>query len=352
MRRAIYILLIFTILLSGCKKREKTEEFVRPIKIAYVMHELPDIEEKLSGTVRAVTESYPVFRVPGSVNQIYVKPGQYVTRGELIATLDPREYEVVYAAAESKYLQTEGEVNRVIELYNRNSVSKNDYDKAISGLQSVKSIYESALYNLEDTKLYSPITGYIQQIKVGLNQTVTPMTQVVSIVNTESLCIETNISSSLYLKRNQFEGFTATSPIISGTFPLTLSYIAPKANNSQLYRMQLLMDKEKSQRLAPGMVVEIQLRYKEIPDEELTVPLSALFSQEGKSYVWVLDTTEYIVNKQEVEIANINRNGHSIILSGLKGNEAIVVAGVNMLHEGQKVKLEKQATLGNSANIL
>ena len=116
--------------------------------------------------------------------------------------------------------------------------------------------------------------------------------------------------------------------------------------------MQLLMDKEKSQRLAPGMVVEIQLRYKEIPDEELTVPLSALFSQEGKSYVWVLDTTEYIVNKQEVEIANINRNGHSIILSGLKGNEAIVVAGVNMLHEGQKVKLEKQATLGNSANIL
>ena len=54
------------------------------------MHELPDVEERLNGTVRAVTESYPVFRVPGSVNGIFVKPGQFINRGELIAHIDPR----------------------------------------------------------------------------------------------------------------------------------------------------------------------------------------------------------------------------------------------------------------------
>ena len=107
MKKSLYLILIIVLCFSGCKNKKDQDQFIRPVKSSVVMQELPNVTEKLSGTIAASTESYPVFRVPGSVNGIFVKPGQYVKKGELIATIDPKEYEVTYAAAESKYKQVQ-----------------------------------------------------------------------------------------------------------------------------------------------------------------------------------------------------------------------------------------------------
>ena len=95
------------------------------------------------------------FRVAGNIDQILVRPGQTVTKGDLIATLDTRDFENTLMAAESKYKQVKSEVERVTELYKRESVTKNDYEKAISGEKTTESLFNAAKtdYKIHNSKL-------------------------------------------------------------------------------------------------------------------------------------------------------------------------------------------------------
>ena len=264
----------------GCTGKQKSEDFIRPVKVGYALREQGANCEILSGEVSAGMEMNVTFRSPGTLQSVYVKPGSFIKQGTLIASLDAREYELAYDAAKSKYDQVSGEVDRVKELYARNSVAKNDYDKAIAGLETVKALYETAKYQLEDTKLYAPINGYVQSVKVSVGQTITPLTPIINMVETQTLSISTNIPSSLYLRRDSFEHFTATSPLLAGSFPLELQYIAPKANNSQLYRMGLsIVGSVKD--LAPGMIVEVRIDYK-MPD-----------SDELRYFLWLIPHLEH-----------------------------------------------------------
>ena len=72
------------------------------------------------------------FRVAGPIRKIYVNEGQYVKKGQLLAELDPRDYQIQFNATQAEYTQVKGEADRIIELYRRGSVSVNEYDKAVA----------------------------------------------------------------------------------------------------------------------------------------------------------------------------------------------------------------------------
>ena len=170
--------------------------------------------------------------------------------------------------------------------------------------------------------------------------TVTPVSGVVSIINTNELQIEGYISSSLFVKRDRFVRMVAYSAIMKDSIPLDISYISPKANNSQLYKVRFDLASEYSRRLAPGMVVEISLYYRTASDADvMTVPMSSVFSHEGQPSVWCVDTATMTVGRKEVATAGLSEDGNVVVTGGLAGDEILVTAGVSMLREGDKVRL-------------
>ena len=268
--------MVLVLSLVSCATDKSDGTLIRPVKTGRVEMSVPMERTSLSGTVSAGMEAHPSFRRTGVIKSIYVREGEHVEKGQLLAELDTRDIEEASEAAKSKYEQVAAEVGRVEELYKRKSVAKNEYEKAISGLQTVTSLYETTQNQLADSKLYAPISGTVQTVSYAPNMTVTPVSGVVSIINTNELQIEGYISSSLFVKRDRFVRMVAYSAIMKDSIPLDISYISPKANNSQLYKVRFDLAPEYSRRLAPGMVVEISLYYRTASDADvMTVPMSS-----------------------------------------------------------------------------
>lgn len=314
-------------------------------------------QDKLSitypGKLKSASDVDLSFRVAGPIAVMPVETGAFVRQGQLLAQIDPRDYEIRFSATEAEYKQVKAEAERVIELYRRKSVPVNDYDKAVSGLKRITAQYEAHRNALQDTRLLAPFDGYIQKKYFDAHETVNAGMPVLSMVGNAYFEVEINIPSSDYVRQRYFKSFSCTFDVFPGkVFPLELTGITKKANLNQLYQVRLRLKPQAGLEIAAGMSVNVTIDY--LPDEEeLTIiPLTAVFEGDDSSSVWVYDPGRECVNRRKVELRKFLKSGEVVINAGLKSGEIVVTAGVHSLKEGMRVKLLKPVTKTNIGGLL
>lgn len=331
--------LVYLALLVGCAGNNNGQtEIIRKVKIEPVQQADSLLVKQYPGIIKEAAEVNLAFRVAGPIQKILVKEGDYVRAGQVVAQMDTRDYEVQLAAAQAQYDQVKAEADRVIELHNRQSVAGNDYDKAVSGLKMVEAQLKNAKDQMNDTKLTSPVSGYIQKINFPENELVDAGMPVASLVNVGHYQMEVEIPVSLYVQRENIISFSALQPAVSEEeFPVDLLSYSKKASNNQLYKVQLRINPASQPKLAPGMDVQVNMVLKNNANPSACVPLNALFNQNGKTYVWVYQSGD-TVQKREVETGKLTGDGRIRVAGGLQVNEQVVVAGVNQLNENEQVE--------------
>ena len=114
------------------------------------------------GKTKAADVVSPSFKVSGTLSKIYVKEGDHVRKGQLIAELDAHDYEVQLRATEAEYAQIKADAERVISMYNEGTATASNYDKARYGLKQIEEKLAHHRDEVKYCKLYSPIDGYVQ----------------------------------------------------------------------------------------------------------------------------------------------------------------------------------------------
>lgn len=323
----------------ACENYNQASDIIRKVKIEEV--QVADtIEIKtLPGRVSEEAELNLAFRVAGPVSNIPVREGDYVREGQLVAQMDQRDYEIQLNAAVAQYEQVKAEAERIIELYNRNSVAENDYDKAVSGLKMVETKLENARQQFNDTRLLAPVSGYIQRINFRQDEIVDAGMPVVSLLDVSQYQVDVDIPLSLYKRRGDILSFSGVvSPMRKDTFDLGLLGISRKANQNQLYRMNLGLSAGNDTDLAPGMDVMVAVILRNNAELMTSVPVTALFNKAESVFVWVYDSASQTVSSREVTTGKMAGNGMIFIMSGLKQDELVVVAGVSLIKENEKVE--------------
>ncbi|MGL5190379.1 MAG: efflux RND transporter periplasmic adaptor subunit, partial [Cetobacterium sp.] len=201
------------ILLLACGK-DKTKENTGDIKsVVYEKVEKKeyDVKRTYSGTVNTEALSNLSFRVSGTINNRIAQLGDTVKQGQILATLDPIEYQLNYQQAVSNLdkgnanlAESTANFKRSEALYLENSISKASYDSATanykSAISSVKALEDAvnlAKVNLSYTMLTAPSDGTIGQVKSEVNQNVSSNT-VVFVLNTfGERYVEFNVSQSV-----------------------------------------------------------------------------------------------------------------------------------------------------------
>jgi len=332
-------LLICLVLLAGCAGNNNGQtEIIRKVKIEPVQQADSLVVRSYPGMVNEANEVDLAFRVAGPIQKIMVNEGDYVRAGQVVAQMDTRDYEVQLAAAQAQYEQVKAEADRVIELHNRESVAGNDYDKAVSGLKMVEAQLKNAKDQLNDTKLTAPVSGYIQKVNFLENELVDAGMPVASLIDVGHYQVEVEIPVELYVDRENIISFSGLQPAVTAEeFPLQLLSYSRKANNNQLYKVQLRINPASQPKLAPGMDIQVNIVRKNSSGAQSCVPLNALFNEGGKTYVWVYQSNG-TVQKREVVTGQLTGDGRIRISGGLDVNEQIVVAGVNQLNENDQVE--------------
>ena len=343
------LILVLTVACSESGKQEtvKTVKVVKPEPLGMVM------DKQFSGVVKEAHEISVGFKTGGQIERVLVKEGDYIHQGQVVAVLDKKDYKLGVEASQIQYDQLNAEVARLKVLHEAKSVSGNDYEKALAGLQQVGVQLQSNKNKLEYCTLYAPASGYVQQRNYEPGEMVQAGAPIITLLDVNGMEVEVDIPSIVYVHKETLSNFSCSSSLNPGqSYPLTLRSITPKANNSQLYTMILAFGK-RVDGLTSGMNVNVSMDMTiKTPLKNLMIlPVNALFKDSGKSYVWVV-SKDSCVERREVDINSFDQYGKIIIKGGLNGDETIVRAGVHHLVDKQKVQILEDSSETNVGGML
>lgn len=280
------------------------------------------------------------FRVGGPIDRFDVYAGNQYKQGSIIAEIDPRDFQIRKERAEAVYHQAKAEFERIEALYLKKNISASTYEKAKAESVSAKMAFETAAYELEDTRLVAPFTGYVGEVYIEKFQDVKATQPVLSLIDIHQLKIEIYVTQDIAYAAQKMDSirlrfdalpdriFTArVAEVSKGTTPNNLSYLLTA----------FLPNKDGG--LLAGMSGKAIL---DIPQagslSGVCIPQTALCHRplEG-DYVWAVNPETKEVSRRNIKIGKLLPDGYAQITQGLKVHETVAVSNLRFLSEGMKV---------------
>jgi RND family efflux transporter MFP subunit len=274
------------------------------------------------------------FRVSGRIIELPIKEGEEIRKGQLIARLDPKDYQIAVNQARAEYNKAEADLKRYQKLYEKDAVPLADLDLRISQRDVTKAQLEEAEKNLTYTYLRAPFTGRIGRRYVENFMDVRSNEQIVDLNDITSIEVKVDVPESIIsLSRTLGDKLELVNYAEFETAPgkqylLQIKEVSNRADPlTQTFEVTLKMPQPDDIALLPGMnaLVRLEAKIKEDINFEARIRIPAIAvmgADDESSYVW-------IVNQQ------------IFIIDGLMGGETLVVAGMKSLQEGMKVQLWK-----------
>lgn len=352
MKKIEFAGLVLAFLVSaGCSSSETNGEKAIKVQTAVVKAAEEHRIIEFPGKVKASDQVDMAFKVSGTLKKYHVKEGDYVKEGTLLVELDPKDYQLQYDATLAEYNNVKAQAERVIALYKDSATTAENYDKVRYGLEQIAAKFENAKNQLDYTRIYAPYDCFVQNRLSDVSSVVGAGMPVISVISSALPEIEIYIPGSEYINRGSFSSFEARFDFWEYRYPLRLLSISPEANANQLYKMRLGFRAGQDKYPSPGMNTMVQIKSQERDSLYTEIPATALFSEEGKSVVWIVGGDKRI-SKRFVSVDSLGLDGNAIISDGLAVGEIVVTAGVSKLHDNQIVEDMGVVTETNVGGLL
>ena len=347
---AVLLLLAAAVLLvlSACGKKEEPvkEEVVRPVKTMVIQAGLGPGMHKFAGVVRGSRRVELSFKVSGPLLELPVEEGQEVKKGQLIARIDPRDFQNAVQEAKARTVEAENQYRRYADLFAMKQVSKADFDRYRAARDVARAQLEDARNALKDTTLRAPFDGVIAKRYVENYQKVKAKQPIVFLHDIQQIEILVDVHELVIAELKENKGVTKSWAEFQAApgkkYPLKLKEFSTKADPAtQTYQVVLTMNQPAEANILPGMTCTVvsEMTGNAKTAAGIKIPAIAVLNDaDGKSYVWVLDKKTMKVHKTEVKVGPLTGSEDIVVTQGLKGGETIVVAGVTQLRDGMQVR--------------
>jgi len=318
------------------KDSEKEKVVSVPVEVSRVI--IDDVSAFFSGTatLEAEEEAVVVARVPGVVKEILAEEGDRVKRGQILARLDDEQLRFRLNQAQADFNKLSKEHERSEELFRKNLISADAYDKVKFEYEAIKAALDLAQLELNYCAIRAPIDGIIASRFIKTGNMVNTNEQTFKITDFEPLnamlFIPERHMRKLELRQpvsitvdavpdNDFTGFVKLiSPVIdpqSGTCKVTIEVNDPK------------------NRLKPGMFGRVNIIY-DTHHQTLLVPKEAILSEDKESALFVV--RDSIALRKVVNCGYVNGT-HVEILDGVKEGDTVVTIGQASLKDSSQVDI-------------
>ncbi|MBN0978059.1 efflux RND transporter periplasmic adaptor subunit [Pseudomonas hygromyciniae] len=353
--KRLTLILASSLLLMACSKQEPAPEPVRPVLWVEVKAEDQENLGRFAGTIQARYESNLGFRVPGRIARRAVDVGAEVSKGALLAVLDPTDQQNQLRAAQgdlarvqAQFINAQANARRQQELFNRGvgaqaqlDVAQTDLKTTQASLDQAKAAVDQARDQLNYAELRTDHGGIVTAWNAEAGQVVSAGQQVVTLARPDIKEAVIDLPAGLAERLPSDVVFLVASqldPSVNTT--ATVREIEPQAQSATRTRRARLTLAQTPPALRLGTAISVTLSSAIAPRIEL--PASAVQDVEGKTRIWVVDTQQQSVQPRDVTL--VSRDANRVVLNGgVQPGERVVSAGVNSLTPGQKVKTDEDS---------
>ncbi len=340
------LVLLASSLLVSCGKKE-AQATVEPVKVKEMIvgeggslpHASADFD--YSGTVEEENGSSLSFTTGGTITQLRVNVGDRVSKGQLIATVDPTSVRNNYDMAHAAKIQAEDAYKRMKQLHDKGSLPDIKWVEAQSQLQQAKSAENIARKSLGDCRLYAPFSGVISEKYAEVGQNAAPGMPVVKLVTTNVLNVKISVPESemtnIHVRQQarievralgdkQYEGYVVEKGVVAD--PVSRSYsVKIRVSGAD-------------GALLPGMVSQVSLA-KTIASQAsgntmgAVIPASIInIADDNSHFVWIDEGGKAV--RRTITIGEYQSNG-VVVTSGLSRGDKLIVEGQQKVCSGTKL---------------
>ena len=338
-------------LLGACSKPAPPAPDVRPVRAITLAAADVGVSAEFSGDVRPRYESRLGFRVGGKISARKVEVGGIVKRGTLLMQLDPQDLRLGQAraqaslrAAETTLELAQAELKRYQNLRSQNFVSQAVLDEKVAAARSSQATVESSRAALREqanqtgyANLVSDTDGVVTAIDAEVGQVVAAGTPVVRVARTDEKEVVIGVpEDQVGALRSVGEVAVRLWADPGRSIPGRIREVSPMADPAtRTYTVKVAVPARDDVRLGMTAVVELKQRAAG-RGPALRVPLSALHQDKGVSALWVIENGA--VRLVPVRVDGVSGN-EVVLAEGVRAGQTVVTAGVNLLKNGQKVKI-------------
>lgn len=360
----LVITMIGTLGLGGCgKTEEKVQESELTVKIAKAKTQAIAKTSQYSGSVRGINEVYVMPKAVARVTSINVKPGDKVSQGQILITLDSSDYEAGIRQAEAALAMAEAgkrandvqkatakaNYERTLTLHEGGAVSdsqleaaKAQYDALNSGsaeaaVEQARAALQQASNNIGNCTISAPISGVVGNIGLSLGEMANMQSPAAIISDTSRLEVEVQVSESeiSYVQEGS-EVEVIIGAVSSDPFKGVVDSVSVAADpSSKNYKVKITMDNPEGL-IKSGMFAQVALSTV-AETQALCVPRNAVIPKGSLSVVYIVDEDSR-ARMQEVE-TGIENSSYIQISKGLKEGQEVIEKGNTLVSDGSKVRV-------------
>ncbi|QZY54373.1 efflux RND transporter periplasmic adaptor subunit [Crassaminicella profunda] len=357
---AIFMMSIM-LLLVGCAQAEemKPEEKVRAVKVQKIEETKNAVSLNYIGTVDSKSIMDYSFKTGGKLEKVYVKKGDQVKKGDILAALDKEDINLQLAAAKANLASTEenikkaedtmnyneDQLNKMEKLYEAGSISKSQYDQiklqrdtsvatynqAKSQYEATQVNYENILIALEESSIYAKEDGIVVEIPHEEGERIAnPTMSYVTILQVRSIDQIINVGIAQKDLNKIQEGIKAIVDIDGEIANGVITSIDEAPDQAtRTYNAEVRVE-DKNYRL--GSIAKVSFHVGE--EKGVWIPMQSIFSN-GEDYVYIVKEDRAF--KRTITLLKNYEN--KVMVKGVKPEELLAISGMKNLNDGSKVNI-------------
>lgn len=292
----------------------------------------------LSGEIEGWSTANIGFLVPGQVRTVALREGQAVQQGQMIAELDPTEYQLNVDIASAQRERAEQEFSRAEQVFKEHGIPENDLQKAETAVKMARAGEAMARKKLADTRVLSPLNGIVARRQVEPGEMAGPGMPPFTVVQIDPVQVRVGVPETDIDRFAVGQRAVVAIPSLGGATSQgrvrVVGIAADPASRTYTVKIEL---PNPNRRIRPGMIAEVRVE-NDATIEARTIPAEAVVRDaDGITRVFVYDPGERRVHARRIEVGTAY--GTEVeVRSGLTGDELVVVGGQNRLREGTSVE--------------
>lgn len=344
--KKLFSVFAVSILLIGCSSEESTKDSPpTPVSVVQIGdYRVPAATYTATLTPRFRT---PVgFRVAGRVDQRHVEVGARVKQGQLLASLDPADFEqrlqatkASLVAAQEVVKKAANDLERGKTLFRTGAINDEQLERyqvaleeARRGQQQASSELKQAENALSYTRLKAPLAGTVVTVEAEPGLVVNPAQPVLQLAQGEPLQATIDLPGKISVPQ------TASLQVDGKSYDLSLFSASNTLDPQSFTRRVRYNLNAEPEHFTFGQLAEATLPIATnfSAESALTIPVTAIDERGQQARVWIIQDGKATV--APVTVLDVTTQTATITSEQLSAGEQIISHGINRLTQGQKVR--------------
>ncbi len=315
--------------------------YFEPVKVQYSEPVVFRHFFEAGGSVEAVSEAFISPEINGQIRDIYVKEGDHVKQGQVLARLNTEVTEKSIAELETALNLATDLFNRQQRLWDQNIGSEVQYLEAKNNKESFENRLATSRAQLEMATVVSPIDGVVEKVNQKKGEMASPGMGMMYVINMDKMYIKADVSERFLpaLKKGDEVLLRIPSyPDYSEIIPIQrIGNVVNRGNRT--FEVQLIVQNE-HKKFKPNMVAVLEINDYSA-ENSLVIPSRLIKEDLNGKYIYVAVTDEngdHLARKRYV-VPGRTYKDQTQILKGLNAGDAVITEGFNRVSDGSLLRI-------------